>query len=135
MYESDNVVIETDVEPELVPSPAASGKDQLLARCPKCKVCVWSHYGGFMAVKFVRTGTVDPECREGWGPDVHIYTGTKMDWVQLGDKLPAFEEYYDRNEVWSKQALKRREKLIEKLGLQAQAAKAESSGDRTEKRD
>jgi hypothetical protein len=92
MYEADNVIFNTDAEPELVPSPAASGKDQLLARCPKCRVCVFSYYGGFTGAKFVRTGTVDAEFRGGWAPDVHIYTGTKMKWVQLDGKVPAFKE-------------------------------------------
>jgi D-mannonate dehydratase len=36
---------------------------------------------------------------------------------------------YQRDQVWSKEALERRQKMIEKLGLQAQAAKAEESAD------
>ena len=46
-----NAVIERDRielsgEVELIETPSASGKGQKVARCPKCKVAVWSHYSG-----------------------------------------------------------------------------------------
>jgi hypothetical protein len=41
-------------------------------------------------------------------PDVHIFTSTKLDWVDLtGEKergVPIYEGYYRRSEVWSKEA-------------------------------
>ncbi|MEQ9122079.1 MAG: GFA family protein, partial [Alphaproteobacteria bacterium] len=47
-----NAVVETaNVEvlagqPDLVHTPSASGKGQKIARCPTCRVALWSHYPG-----------------------------------------------------------------------------------------
>ena len=61
-----NAMIETDRverlagEPELVDTPSASGKGQLIARCPRCRIALWSHYAGAgRRVAFVRVGTPD----------------------------------------------------------------------------
>jgi len=66
----------------MINTPSLSGKGQVIARCPKCFVAVWSNYsGGGPAIRFVRVGTLD----EGHGlePDVHIYTGSKVGWVVI----------------------------------------------------
>ncbi|HRA23166.1 MAG TPA: GFA family protein, partial [Usitatibacteraceae bacterium] len=61
-----NALIEADRvtnlggEPELVDTPSESGRGQAIARCPRCRIAVWSHYAGAgRAVKFVRVGTLD----------------------------------------------------------------------------
>jgi hypothetical protein len=47
---------------------------------------------------------------------VHIFTSTKMEWVDLesdrakGAKV--FEEYYDKRKIWSKESLKRWDVLL-----------------------
>src|SRR5690348_18339972 len=43
LYEADRVV-HLKAEPEIVDTPSASGKGQRIARCPNCKVAVWSNY-------------------------------------------------------------------------------------------
>ena len=43
LYEADRVV-HTAGEPEIVVTPSASGKGQKIARCPTCRVAVWSNY-------------------------------------------------------------------------------------------
>ena len=43
LYEADRVV-HTAGEPEIVLTPSASGKGQKIARCPTCRVAVWSNY-------------------------------------------------------------------------------------------
>ena len=59
MIESDRVEL-THGEVEVVDTPSNSGKGQKIARCPKCRVAVWSNYGGGGdAVRFVRVGTLD----------------------------------------------------------------------------
>lgn len=74
IYESDRVII-CGVEPELVPTPSNSGKGQRIARCPKCKIAVWSHYAGAGPVmSFVRVGTLDNP--DALPPDIHIFTST-----------------------------------------------------------
>ena len=59
VYEAERVV-HTGAEPEIIDTPSASGKGQKVARCPKCKVAVWSNYSGSGALsRFVRVGTLD----------------------------------------------------------------------------
>ena len=59
LYEADRVV-HTASEPEIVMTPSASGKGQKIARCPTCRVAVWSNYAqASPAVRFVRVGTMD----------------------------------------------------------------------------
>ena len=72
LYEADRVV-HLKAEPEIVDTPSASGKGQRIARCPSCRIALWSHYaGGGDAVRFVRVGTlVRPDALP---PDIHIFT-------------------------------------------------------------
>jgi hypothetical protein len=59
LYEADRVV-HTAGEPELVWTPSASGKGQKIARCPTCRIAIWSNYPqAGPAVRFVRVGTMD----------------------------------------------------------------------------
>ena len=97
-------------ECELVNTPSNSGKGQRIARCPSCRIAVWSHYaGGGDAVRFVRVGTLDDPDR--WPPDVHIFTSSKQPWVVLPTGARAFPEYYRSSEVWSAASLERRAAL------------------------
>ena len=110
MYESDRVV-NLAAEPELVHTPSESGLGQRIARCPTCKIAVWSHYAGSgPIVKFVRVGTLDnPDLLP---PDVHIFTASKQPWVTLAPDVPAFDNYYERETLWSTESLDRRRKLL-----------------------
>ena len=72
MIESERVELLSGA-PELVDTPSASGAGQRIARCPRCRVAVWSHYAGAGdAVRFVRVGTLDEPGR--LPPDIHIFT-------------------------------------------------------------
>jgi hypothetical protein len=98
------------VEPELILTPSESGRGQNIARCPRCRVAVWSNYAGAGAYcRFVRVGTLD----EAWrvGPDVHIYTRSKRDFVRLDDRVPQFREFYPREEVWREESIERWEAI------------------------
>ena len=97
--------------PQLVPTPSNSGKGQTVARCPSCRVAVWSHYAGLgTLMSFVRVGTLDDPDR--FPPDVHIYTESKQPWVVLPPGARAFSEYYRSAEVWSPESLARRQALL-----------------------
>jgi hypothetical protein len=75
MIEADRVVL-LQGEPDVVRTPSNSGKGQKIARCPRCRVAVWSHYAGAGdAVSFVRVGTLDAPDR--LPPDIHIFTASK----------------------------------------------------------
>ena len=98
-------------EPQLVNTPSLSGKGQKVARCPACRIALWSNYaGGGDLVRFVRVGTLDEPDR--LPPDIHIYTESKQPWVVLGPETPAVPEYYDRNAYWPKESLERRARLF-----------------------
>ena len=109
MIESDRVeLVAGDVE--MVDTPSNSGKGQKIARCPRCRVALWSHYAGAGdAVKFIRVGTLDDPDR--LPPDIHIFTASKQPWVVLPAATPAVEEYYDSKKHWPAESLERREAL------------------------
>jgi hypothetical protein len=95
---------------DLVETPSASGKGQRIARCPECRVALWSHYAGFNErVSFVRVGTLDEPDR--FPPDVHIYTESKQPWIVLPHGARSFARFYKSAEVWSAESLERREAL------------------------
>jgi hypothetical protein len=110
MIESDRVT-NLQTRPELVNTPSASGQGQLIARCPTCRVAVWSHYAGAgPVVKFVRVGTLDnPDLLP---PQIHIFTASKQPWVVLPPGIPAVPEYYDRDRYWPAESLARRQALL-----------------------
>ncbi len=106
MIEADRVVLLRG-SPEAVDTPSESGKGQKIVRCPDCHIALWSNYAGAGdALRFIRVGTLDEPDR--LTPDVHIYTASKQPWVVLPPGIPAFEGYYDRNELWPKESLARR---------------------------
>ena len=109
MIEADRVNLITG-EPQMVATPSNSGKGQSIARCPVCRIALWSNYAGAgNAVHFVRVGTLDePDCLP---PDIHIFTRSKQPWVILPANVPAVPEYYDLRQYWPAASLERREAL------------------------
>jgi hypothetical protein len=110
MIEAERVQLRAG-EVEVVDTPSNSGKGQKIARCPHCRVALWSHYAGSGdAVSFVRVGTLDEPDR--LPPDIHIFTASKQPWVLLPPGTPAVAEYYRASEHWPKESLERRAALI-----------------------
>ncbi len=110
MIESDRVVL-LQGAPEVILTPSNSGKGQKIARCPQCRIALWSNYGGAGdVVRFVRVGTLDQPDR--LPPDIHIFTSSKQPWVVLPRGTPAVKEFYDRDKYWPKASLKRRLALL-----------------------
>lgn len=109
MIESDRVVL-LGGSVDVIDTPSHSGTGQRIARCPTCRVAVWSHYGGSGdAVRFVRVGTLDEPDR--LPPGVHIFTTSKQPWVVLPAGTPAVAEYYDAADLWPAESLQRRAAL------------------------
>jgi hypothetical protein len=99
VIEADRVVV-LEGEVEVVLTPSQSGMGQKIARCPRCRVTVWSNYPqAGDVVRFVRVGTLDEPDR--LPPDIHIYTSSKQPWVVLPPGQPAVSEFYDPAAVWS----------------------------------
>jgi hypothetical protein len=105
MIEADRVVLLRG-EPEVVHTPSYSGKGQKFSRCRKCRIALWSNYGGAGdTIHFVRVGTLDnPDLL---APDIHIFTSSKQPWVVLPKNVLAVDKYYDRNTCWPKESLER----------------------------
>jgi hypothetical protein len=110
MIEAERVVV-TSGQPVRVVTPSASGRGQVILRCPTCHVALWSHYAGAgELVCFVRVGTLDnPDVLS---PDIHIFTSTKQPWVALPAHIPAVAEYYDRDDYWPPDSLERRRAML-----------------------
>jgi hypothetical protein len=110
MIEADRVVLLSG-EPEVVWTPSNSGKGQKIARCPDCRVALWSTYAGAGdAIRFVRVGTLDDP--DHCPPEIHIFTASKQPWVVLPPGIPAVEEYYHREQYWPADRLERRRALL-----------------------
>jgi hypothetical protein len=89
-----------------VSTATESGTPQIVHRCPTCHLALWSHYGGRTHAAFVRAGTLDkPNPIE---PGAHIFTRSKLPWVNLEGGAPAFEIYYDMETLWPAESLARR---------------------------
>ncbi len=116
-----NAMIETSLlkvagmVPDLVLTPSASGKGQKIARCPSCRIAVWSHYATLdTKLAFIRAGTFDDPSR--CPPDVHIFTATKQAWVMVPADAEAYAEFYagaDRERMFGPARMARRQALIE----------------------
>ena len=113
MIEADRVTLLAG-QPEPVDTPSASGKGQKIARCPKCRIAVWSNYSGAGPhVHFVRVGTLDEP--DHVPPQIHIFTASKQPWVVLPPGTPSVPAFYDRTQYWPPESLARREALLAKI--------------------
>jgi hypothetical protein len=111
MIESDRLLVTGKAE--MVDTPSASGKGQKIARCPKCRIALWSHYAGAgPVVSFVRVGTLDDP--DALPPDIHIFTASKQPWVVIPPGMPAVPQYYQREKCWPADSLARREAYLNK---------------------
>ena len=115
-----NALIESErvtrlaAEPELVDTPSQSGMGQKIARCPKCRLALWSYYAGAGTIlSFIRVGTLDNP--DALPPDIHIFTASKQPWVVIPPGMPAVPEYYDREKYWPAASLERRRAFLPQL--------------------
>ena len=116
MIEMDRVELLGET-PELVDTPSASGKGQRIARCPHCRVALWSHYAGAgPSVAFVRVGTLDQP--DHCPPDIHIFTASKQPWVVIPPGHSAVPEYYDLKDHWPAESQARRKVLRAKIAAE-----------------
>jgi len=98
------------VEPSLAPKSfrltAGSGKPVDVFFCDKCGTYLWSFYHAAPGdCLFVRAGTLDQP--EHVKPDVHIFTRSKLPWLQLPNDALAFKTFYNLDEIWPTQSKER----------------------------
>lgn len=112
MVEAEHLVTapsNAELHPKLCLMASESGKGQVIARCPRCFVALWSYYpGAGPYIVFIRTGTLDKQGAEGQSidhvlrPDVYIFTKHQQSWLNFPYELgKTFEGYYDKNNIWS----------------------------------
>jgi hypothetical protein len=107
-----NIWIETkfveagSASPKSFKLTAGSGKQHEVFFCDRCGTYLWSkYYASPGDTLLVRVGTLDhPEAIQ---PDVHIFTRSKLPWLDLPKDVPAFESFYDIKTVWSVQSKER----------------------------
>ena len=103
LVEAEHVEVVTG-EPRLVEAPRDDGSAQRIFRCPSCQIALFSEYG-WREILFVRAGTLDDPSTV--KPDVHIYTRSKVPWLELPADTPSFDEYYDSSALWPAPSLER----------------------------
>ena len=58
----------------------------------------------------IRTSTLNDS--KNFPPQAHIFTRSKVPWITLDDKIPSFENMYDRNKLWPKASLDKLNSLM-----------------------
>lgn len=105
-----NAVIESDriqvLSGEIAPTamPTGSGRPHLVYRCTSCGTTLWSDYGDRKVMSFLRATTLDDPAIS---PDAHIFTRSKLSWVELPRDVPAFDAFYDLPRQWPPEAMAR----------------------------
>lgn len=83
---------------ERIDTPSASGRGQVVYRCPTCKVALFSHYGGAGEKRaFIRVGTLDNP--DACPPDVHIFTASRQPWVMIPEEAKSFAQFYAGKDI------------------------------------
>jgi hypothetical protein len=105
VIETDRVELEAG-HPEMTEIPTDSGMGQTVARCPDCRIGLWSIYtAAGKEVSFVKVGTLeDPDALP---PKVHMLTKYKQPWIVLSPDTPALPEFYSRKDHWPAESLAR----------------------------
>ena len=107
--------------PEPVEMKTDSGRPHDIWRCPACLSALWSDYGRRRVLVFLRLATLDDPGR--FPPDVHIFTRSKLPWVDLSRPAPGATTgqpakvcavYYDMKAEWPPESLARREAVLGK---------------------
>ncbi len=98
--------VETDAAPKSFRLKGGSGSPHEVFFCANCGTYVWSRYHGARGdFLFVRAGTLDDP--DAVRPDVHIFTRSKVPWLQLPEGTPAFATFYDIDKLWSPESKER----------------------------
>lgn len=95
---------------------SGSGKPHNLCFCPSCSTAIYSQYQAPHSV-FVRVHTLDNP--SSLSPDVHIWTRSKPDWLDLSSikNVPMYEEYYKMKLVWRPESIGRFRALMKEHGV------------------
>jgi hypothetical protein len=86
--------------------PGGSGKPHDILKCARCGTALWSRYHAAPGdTLLVRAGTLDDPTAV--APDVHIFTRSKLPWLELPPDANAYPAFYKFDEVWPPESLER----------------------------
>ena len=97
--------VEASVAPKSFRLAGGSRKPHDVFFCDACGTYLWSRYHAAGDALFVRAGTLDDP--RAVRPDVHIFTRSKLPWVELPRGVPAFKSFYKLRDVWPEASRKR----------------------------
>jgi hypothetical protein len=85
---------------------AGSGQPHDVFYCGSCGTRLWSKYHAAPGdTLLVRVGTLDrPDLAP---PDIHIFTRSKLPWLELPQGAPAFDAFYDIAKQWPPASIER----------------------------
>ena len=83
--------------------PTGSGAGYKPFFCKKCGTYIYCKYDMAPGRIIIRTSTLNDS--ENFPPQAQIFTRSKVPWITLDDKIPSFENMYDRNNLWPKASL------------------------------
>jgi hypothetical protein len=84
----------------------SSGKPHDVLRCSKCGTALWHKYHAAPGdTVLLCAGSLDDPSQV--APDVHIFTRSKVPWLELPADARVYEAYYKTDEVWSPESLAR----------------------------
>jgi hypothetical protein len=100
-------VLPSGAAPQIAQLKAGSGAGHDVAFCGQCSTALWSRYHAAPGdTLHVRGATLDDPAA--FAPDVHIFTRSKLPWLELPPGVRAFEAMYgDFAAVWPADKLAR----------------------------
>ena len=111
LIETTRITLLGEPAPVAVPTDSRRRHDVYRGQtCQTCQTALWSDYGGRPGLRFVRVGTLDDP--SALPPDVHVYTRSKLPWIELPAGVPQFDVYYDIEAVWPAESLERRRAVL-----------------------
>lgn len=91
-----------------------SGQHYDLNTCADCGTALWANRRGqTRGLAYIRAGTLND--LDGIKPQAHIYTQSKLSWLQLPTDIPAFEGLYRMEQLWPPASIARFKVLQEAI--------------------
>ena len=102
-FESCFKVEEGELDATTLPTGGGSGYKSFF--CKKCGTYIYCEYERAPGVILIRTSTLDEA--QNFTPQALVFTKSRVDWIHLDNKIPSFEIWYDRDELWPQASLDR----------------------------
>ena len=100
----DDVEVAGETRTATLPTGSGAGYDAHF--CPGCGTYILCKYHRSPAATIaVRAGTLDDTSQ--LVVQAHIFTRSKQPWLVLPDDVPSFDEYYERDQLWTEESLVR----------------------------